>query len=320
MTTAPLSGQTSVAALYCFAPLEDLAAVRLPLLDVCREGGVRGTLLLAEEGVNGTIAGTEDALEKVVAHIRSWPGFADMDVKYSTASAMPFLRLKVRLKREIVTMGVADVDAAHDKGHYVDPAEWNALISDPDTVLIDTRNDYEVRIGTFRGAIDPETKSFREFPQWFDDHAERWREEGRKVAMFCTGGIRCEKATAYVRQQGFDNVFHLKGGILKYLETVEQDASLFDGECFVFDQRVSVKHGLAEGEAELCHGCRHPLYPEDLASEDYEAGVACPHCAAARSEADRVRYRERQRQMELAERSGQNHLGADAGAGRSVGP
>lgn len=236
----------SVVALYHFAPIADTAAVRGPLFAFCEARGIKGTLLLASEGINGTVAGSREALEELVAHIRSWDGFAAMEVKYSNAEAMPFGKLKVRLKREIVTMGVEGIDPRSDVGHYVDPADWNALISDPDTIVIDTRNDFEVQAGTFEGAINPETVSFRQFPAWFDAEAEKLRAEGKtpKFAMFCTGGIRCEKATAYVRAQGFDEVYHLKGGILKYLEQVPPEQSKWQGDCFVFDERELIGHGL----------------------------------------------------------------------------
>lgn len=236
----------SVVALYHFAPVENPDAARAPLFAFCEECGIKGTILVAREGINGTIAGERAALEQAVAHIRNWPGFAAMEVKYSHAEAMPFGKLKVRLKREIVTMGVDGIDPRSDVGHYVNPADWNALISDPETIVIDTRNDFEVQAGTFERAINPETVSFRQFPVWFNAEAEKLRTEGKtpKFAMFCTGGIRCEKATAYVRAQGFDEVYHLKGGILKYLEEIPTEQSLWHGDCFVFDERELIGHGL----------------------------------------------------------------------------
>ena len=236
----------SVVALYHFAPIADPAAIRTPLFAFCEERGIKGTLLVAREGINGTIAGERAALEQAVAYIHNWPGFAAMEVKYSRAEAMPFGKLKVRLKREIVTMGVDGIDPRSDVGHYVDPADWNALISDPETVIIDTRNDFEVQAGTFEGAINPETISFRQVPAWFDAEAEKLRAAGKvpKFAMFCTGGIRCEKATAYVRAQGFEEVYHLKGGILKYLEETPAEQSLWQGDCYVFDERELIGHGL----------------------------------------------------------------------------
>ncbi|AZN96181.1 rhodanese-related sulfurtransferase [Mesorhizobium sp. M9A.F.Ca.ET.002.03.1.2] len=297
-----------VAALYRFARLDDFEALRAPLAAFCSGRGIKGTLLLAREGINGTVAGSEAAVAALVDHLKSIDGLAGLEVKYSSAAQMPFHRMKVRLKREIVTMGVKDIDPMASAGTYVAPADWNALISDADTIVIDTRNAYEVSIGTFKGAVDPATTSFREFPAWVEQH--RADLVGRKVAMFCTGGIRCEKATAYVKSLGFEDVFHLKGGILKYLEEVPAEQSLWQGECFVFDERVSVSHGLVEGEAELCRACRHPLTGQDLKSPKYAAGVSCPHCFETRSDEDRARYAERQRQVELARAQGRGpHIG-----------
>ncbi|BCG93025.1 oxygen-dependent tRNA uridine(34) hydroxylase TrhO [Mesorhizobium sp. 131-2-1] len=298
-----------VAALYRFARLDGFEALRAPLAAFCCGRGIKGTLLLAREGINGTVAGSEAAIAALIDHLNSIEGLAGIEVKYSVAAEMPFHRMKVRLKREIVTMGVEDLDPASSAGTYVAPADWNALISDENTIVIDTRNAYEVSIGTFKGAVDPATASFREFPAWVERHRDEL--EGRKVAMFCTGGIRCEKATAYVKSLGFEDVFHLKGGILKYLEEVPAEQSLWQGECFVFDERVSVSHGLAEGEAELCRACRHPLTVEDRLSPHYAAGTSCPHCHEVRSDADRARYAERQRQVELAEARGKApHIGS----------
>jgi len=297
-----------VAALYRFARLDGFEALRAPLAAFCCGRGIKGTLLLAHEGINGTVAGSEAAIAELIDHLETIEGLAGLEVKYSSAEAMPFHRMKVRLKREIVTMGVEDIDPAGSAGTYVAPADWNTLIADPDTIVIDTRNAYEVSIGTFKGAVDPATASFREFPAWVEKHRDEF--DGRKVAMFCTGGIRCEKATAYVKSLGFEDVFHLKGGILKYLEEVPAEESLWQGECFVFDERVSVSHGLTEGDAELCRACRHPLTPEDRLSPNYAAGVSCPHCFAARSDEDRARYAERQRQVELAQAQGRGpHIG-----------
>ncbi|WP_287289319.1 rhodanese-related sulfurtransferase [Mesorhizobium sp.] len=297
-----------VAALYRFARLDDFEALRAPLAAFCCGRGIKGTLLLAHEGINGTVAGSEADIAALIDHLESIEGLAGLEVKYSSAAQMPFHRMKVRLKREIVTMGVGDLDPAASAGTYVAPADWNALISDVDTIVIDTRNAYEVSIGTFKGAVDPATTSFREFPAWVEQH--RAELVGRKVAMFCTGGIRCEKATAYVKSLGFEDVFHLKGGILKYLEEVPAEQSLWQGECFVFDERVSVSHGLVEGEAELCRACRHPLTGQDLLSSKYAAGISCPHCYDARSDEDRARYAERQRQVELAQAQGRApHIG-----------
>jgi len=302
----------SVAALYRFTRFEDCASLRAPLERLCREQGIRGTLLLAAEGINGTIAGPHDAIAKVLEHIRALPDCADLDVKLSSAAIMPFHRMKVRLKREIVTMGMPDIDPRASAGTYVQPEDWNALISDPDTIVIDTRNDYEVAVGTFDGAIDPKTPSFRDFPIWFRSERERLLGSGKapKVAMFCTGGIRCEKSTAFLKQEGVEEVYHLKGGILKYLETVPQEQSLWRGECFVFDQRVTIGHGLVEGTHALCHACRRPISAADCDSPLYEMGVSCPACHAERTEEQRVSYRERHRQETLATEQGRAHIGA----------
>ena len=297
-----------VAAFYGFAAVAEPARLRESLRALCADLGTRGTILVAPEGINGTVAGLGAAIDRLVAHLRALPGLGGMDVKFSHAAQMPFHRMKVRLKREIVTMGVDGLDPVAGAGRHIAPRDWNALIADPGTVVIDTRNDYEVALGSFRGATDPQTASFREFPGWADAHAEDLR--GRKVAMFCTGGIRCEKATAYMRSIGVEEVFHLKGGILKYLEEVPAGESLWEGECFVFDERVAVVHGLAEGEASLCRACRRPLTQEDRRSPLHAEGVACVHCHDRSSEADRARYAERHRQVELAERrGGAPHIG-----------
>lgn len=312
MSRSDAAQHMRVAALYRFARFDDCASLRAPLEDMCRDHGIRGTLLLAPEGINGTIAGTHAGIEAVLDAIRALPDCADVDVKYSTASSMPFHRMKVRLKREIVTMGVPAVDPRAIVGTYVEPADWNALISDPDTIVIDTRNEYEVTLGTFEGAVDPKTRTFSDFPEWFRSQRDRLMGEGKppRVAMFCTGGIRCEKATAFLKQEGLEEVFHLKGGILKYLETVPQENSLWHGECFVFDQRVAVAHGLEEGSHTLCYACRRPLTAEDRASPLHEAGVSCPACYSERTEDQRASYRERQRQEKLAAARGHTHVGA----------
>ena len=309
---APLT----VAALYRFARFEDCESIRAPLESVCRAQGVRGTLLIASEGINGTIAGSDDAIAVVLDHIRQLPDCAELDVKLSSASTMPFHRLKVRLKREIVTMGEPDIDPRASVGTYVEPQDWNALISDPDTIVIDTRNEYEVAIGTFEGAINPETLSFSDFPAWFRNFRDELVGDGRetKVAMFCTGGIRCEKSTAFLKQEGVENVYHLKGGILKYLEVVPEEASLWRGECFVFDQRVAIGHGLTQGSFELCHACRRPVSAEGRASPLFEAGVSCAACYSERTEEQRASYRERHRQETLAAAQGRLHVGATRSA------
>jgi UPF0176 protein len=298
-----------VAALYRFCRLDRFEALRAPLAAFCCGRGIKGTLLLASEGINGTVAGGEAAILELLAYLEDISEFLGLEVKLSTAPKMPFHRMKVRLKREIVTMGVAGIDPLENAGAYVEPSNWNALISDPETVVVDTRNDYEVSLGTFQRAVNPGTASFRDFPDWVEQH--RPELQGRKVAMFCTGGIRCEKATAYLRSLGIEDVFHLKGGILKYLEDVPAEASLWQGECFVFDERVSVAHGLEVGEAELCRACRHPLTAADRRSPHFREGVACERCFSTRSAGDRERYAERQRQVALAAARGEKrHIGA----------
>ena len=297
-----------VAALYKFARFPDPAALRTPLLDRCVENGVKGTLLLAREGINGTIAGPDAGIDAVLAHIRTLPDCADIVAKHSRAETMPFHRLKVRLKREIVTMGQPDIDPLAGTGHYVKSADWNALIDDPDTIVIDTRNAYEVKVGTFAGAIDPQTDSFGDFPAWVREH--RAELEGKRIAMFCTGGIRCEKSTAFLKAEGLTEVFHLEGGILKYLEDVPEAESRWHGECFVFDERVAVGHGLAPGTYELCRGCRMPVSPADRASAFYEEGVSCPACHATQDAAKRASAAERHRQQRLADARGERHVGA----------
>ncbi len=310
MTPETLS-PVCVAALYRFAPIADREAVRAHLLDLCGTE-VRGTLLVAHEGLNGTIAGPEAAVARVVDGVRALPGFDRLELKYSTAEAMPFHRMKVRLKAEIVTMGVTDIDPVEGVGAYVSPQDWNALIADPDTILIDTRNDYEVEVGVFEGAIQPNTRTFREFPDWFrtEGRALLDRPNPPKVAMYCTGGIRCEKATAFLKAEGVEQVFHLEGGILKYLETIPEPESLWRGDCFVFDERVAVGHGLKQGDHSLCRGCRMPVSPEARLSPLYVEGVCCDRCHAARTDEQREGYAERQKQMEIAARLGIEHVGA----------
>ena len=297
-----------VCALYHFTRFSDPASLKVPLLELCNVNSIKGSLLLAKEGINGTIAGSRLGIDAVLAHIRALPGCDDLEWKESYAEDPPFGRMKVKLKREIVTMGVPDVDPKARVGHYVEAKDWNDLISAPDVAIIDTRNDYEVAIGTFAGAVDPLTKSFREFPVWWDENKHRFH--NKRIAMFCTGGIRCEKSTNFLLSQGIEDVFHLKGGILKYLEEVPEEQSLWKGECFVFDGRVSVGHGLKPGENESCGACRRAVTPEDRAHPDYEKGVCCPACVNEYSAEDRARFRERQKQMDLAALRGETHLGA----------
>ncbi|HFQ14772.1 MAG TPA: rhodanese-related sulfurtransferase [Rhodobacteraceae bacterium] len=297
----------TIAALYHFTRFDDPAGLRQPLLDLALAKGVTGSLLLAGEGINGTIAGSRTAIDAMLGHIRALPGCDDLRWKESLAREAPFGRMKVRLKREIVTMGVPGTDPRARVGHYVTPPEWNALIAQDDVVVIDTRNEYEVAIGTFEGAIDPKTASFREFPDWWK--ANRHRFHNKRVAMFCTGGIRCEKSTNFLLSQGVEDVFHLQGGILQYLEDIPKEQSTWNGECFVFDGRVSVGHGLKEGPHILCHACRRPILPADRQRPEYEEGVSCHQCIDMYDDARRARFRERQRQIALARSRGEKHLG-----------
>ena len=311
----PALAEYRVAALYRFTRFEDPAAIQGPLAALCCRLGVKGTLLLAREGLNGTIAGEDAAIEAVLEHIRALPGCADLTPKTAWAERMPFHRMKVRLKKEIVTLGEPDLDPT-DAGTYVDPRDWNALIADPDVLVIDTRNDYEVAVGSFARAIDPKTTSFSEFPAWFRDYragleaARGPNAAPLKVAMYCTGGIRCEKSTAFLKAEGVEQVFHLKGGVLDYLEQVPEPESLWRGECFVFDERVAVGHGLSPGTHVLCRGCRMPVSAEAQTSPLYVEGVACPTCHDQRSEDQKARAAERHRQARRCEALGIEHVGA----------
>lgn len=298
-----------VAALYRFVTIADPQAVRDAMEAVLDHAGIRGTLLIASEGINGTIAGSVDGIAAALAAIRALPGCADLAPKFSAADTMPFHRLKVRVKREIVTMGVPGTDPTKIVGTYVAPADWNALIADPSTVVIDTRNAYEAKVGTFAGAVDPRTDSFRDFPDWFRANRDTLLAGKKQVAMFCTGGIRCEKSTAFLKSEGVDAVYHLDGGILKYLEQVPADQSAWQGECFVFDERVAVGHGLAQGTHDLCRGCRMPINADDRASPLFEEGVQCPACAGTRDAATRAAKAERHRQVKLAAERGEQHVG-----------
>ena len=300
----------TVCALYQFVRLDDFEAFRTPLRELMVKLEVKGTILLALEGLNGTISGSKASIDGVIQFLQDDGRFDNLEIKFSHSEATPFKRLKVKLKKEIVTLGVEHIDPLSSVGTYVTPQDWNALISDPDVVLIDTRNNYEYEIGSFKGAINPNTETFREFPTYTKDNLEQYR--GKKVAMFCTGGIRCEKSTAYLKAQGFDTVYHLQGGILKYLEEVDEDQSLWEGECFVFDDRVAVKHNLEQGQYDQCHACRYPITDEDKQHPHYEKGVSCPRCHGSRSETQVSRYRERERQVKLAKARGEEHIGDHA--------
>ena len=295
-----------IAAFYLFAGLQRLETVRDRLVAFGAEGDVKGTVLVAPAGANGTIAGPKEDVEAFLELLRSVDRLSELEAKWSTAEEDPFLRLKVRLKKEIVTLRVGDVDAANNTATHVPASEWNELISDPDTVVIDTRNDYEFSIGTFASAVNPETRRFGEFPAWIESQSDM---KDKKLAMFCTGGVRCEKGTAYLREQGFEEVYQLEGGILAYLETVEQEDSLWNGECYVFDRRVSVGHGLIPGNLEVCPNCNTVLGDDDRTLSGYQVGVHCESCHDTISEDRRSRFTERQHQIELASTRGQSHLG-----------
>lgn len=286
----------SVITFYKFVQLNDFAELRQPLAALCQAKGIKGTILLAQEGINATLSGTEENLETVLTHLKQDPRLVDLTHKTSWAEEQPFERMKVKLKKEIVTLG-QPVSPTQKVGTYVEPQDWNQVISDPDVTVVDTRNHYEVDIGTFRGATDPETNSFREFPDYTAEQLDLAKH--KKVAMFCTGGIRCEKASSYLLEQGFEQVYHLKGGILKYLEEVPANESLWEGECFVFDERVTVQHGLAPGSYAMCHGCGHPVSAHDTQSPYYEPGIACPHCYNKLTENQRIRFAERAKQRQL---------------------
>jgi UPF0176 protein len=303
--------QLVVAALYQFVELPDYRTIRAPLLDTCISHGLRGTLLLAEEGINGTIAGTREGIDAVKQWLDADGRFDRLEYKESLmdAEGVPFYRMKVKLKKEIVTLGVPGISPKMKVGHYVMPEDWNALITDPGTITIDTRNDYECEVGTFKGAINPETKTFREFPEWVADNLDP--KKHKKVAMFCTGGIRCEKSTSYLLEQGFEEVYHLKGGVLNYFEQVPHTESTWEGECFVFDNRVTVNHQLEPGEFDQCHACRRPITKDDKTRPEFVMGVQCHHCVDEYSDTQRERFRMRQQQIELAESRGERHVGMD---------
>lgn len=304
-----MSSPIVIVALYRFVQLDNFESLRLPLLQQMLDNRVRGTLLLAAEGINGTVAGSRQGVENLLRYLRQDSRLRNFDCQFSYDQELPFYRSRVKLKREIVTMGVDGISPA-SAGTYVSPADWNQLISDPEVTLIDTRNDYESSIGSFENAIMPNTKSFRDFPDYASKNLDP--DKHRKIAMFCTGGIRCEKSTAYLRERGFDEVYHLEGGILNYLAQVPESESMWHGECFVFDNRVSVNHALEKGSYDQCHACRLPVTEADKASDKYQAGVSCPACFDNRSEVERQRFREREKQVRLAQDRGERHLGADA--------
>ncbi len=299
-----------ICALYKFVSLKNYSSLRKPLLDVMTTHDIRGTLLLAHEGINGTVAGSRESVNTLLDWLKSDPRLADIDHKESLTDTLPFNRTKVKLKKEIVTMGIENIDPNRVVGTYVDPKDWNQLISDPEVVLIDTRNDYEYQVGTFKNAINPNTVSFREFPEFAKQQLSP--DKHKKIAMFCTGGIRCEKSTAFLKEQGFDEVYHLKGGILKYLEQVPPQETLWEGECFVFDERVTVNLQLEKGQYDQCNACRMPITEADKASDKYEQGCSCPHCYDKVAPERKIRFMEREKQMALARERGEAHIGSDA--------
>ena len=306
---------TQVVALYRFVRLDDYDSMREPLLNFCLDRHIRGTLLLAHEGINGTVAGGDSAIDELLNYLRADDRLADLDCKFSSHEERPFLRMKVKLKREIVTMGQENIDPNVCVGRYASPQEWNALIDDPDVLVIDTRNEYEVEIGTFAGAVNPHTNSFREFPDWVEQNLDP--KKHKKVAMFCTGGIRCEKSTSLLVSRGFEDVWHLKGGILNYLEQTPEEDTRWEGECFVFDSRVAVNHQLEKGSYDQCFACRFPIDDDQKQSPHYLPGVSCPRCVNAHTEQQKGRFAERQRQIGLAKRRGESHIGAAAPARQS---
>ena len=305
-----MPAQYVTCALYKFVALPNYGSIRHPLLKIMTDNQVFGTLLLAAEGINGTISGTRIGIDSVLDWLAQQPGLENIDTKESYSDNIPFYRTKVKLKKEIVTMGVEGIDPNQVVGTYVKPADWNALISDPDVLVVDTRNDYEVEIGTFKDAINPKTKSFREFPAWATENIGA--DKNKKIAMFCTGGIRCEKSTAFMKEQGFDEVYHLEGGILKYLEEIPKDQTLWQGECFVFDNRVAVDHDLKRGSYDQCHACRMPITEEEKNLDSYQEGLSCHHCFGTLSEEQKQRFAQRQKQMQLAKARGEEHIGSAA--------
>lgn len=299
-----------VCALYKFVALDNYKEMRQPLTNVLEQNDIKGTLLLAHEGINGTVSGSRAAIDNLLAYLNDDPRLNPISFKESLDEEQPFYRTKVKLKKEIVTMGVEGIDPRQTVGTYVQPQDWNTLISDPEVLLIDTRNDYEIEIGTFKNAVNPKTDTFREFPDYVKQELDPAK--NKKVAMFCTGGIRCEKSTAYLKEQGFEEVYHLEGGILKYLEDVPQENSMWEGDCFVFDNRVAVNHDLEKSHYQQCYACRLPITEEDKQSEQYEAGVSCPKCYGQHSEEQIARFREREKQVNLAKARNEEHVGTEA--------
>ena len=305
----------TVAAFYQFASLNNILSLQTELKKLCQRNKIFGTILLASEGINGTVAGKQSSINCLFKWLGEQPSFSEIQVKYSNSDSQAFNRLKVRIKKEIVTMGKTDINPNNVVGTYIKPENWNDFINDPETLIIDTRNDYEIAIGTFKNSTNPQTQSFREFPDWVKTELDTLPDNKRpkQIAMFCTGGIRCEKASSYLVQKGYENIFHLEGGILKYLETISEKDSTWLGDCFVFDQRVSVEHGLVPGKYKMCHACRLPLAPEELKSKNYQPGISCPKCFGSHTQEQQKRFKERQHQVELAKQRGATHIGTTPG-------
>ncbi len=300
------------AALYGFNTINDPEKRKHSLLRFCKDNKILGTFLIAHEGINGTISGLPENIDRVVNFIKSWDEIIDLEVKYSISTQNGFYRMKVKVKKEIVTMGLPFINPANNKGKYVEADKWNEFISQEDVIIIDTRNFYETSIGKFKGSIDPNTKTFRDFPKWVDEFANNTVNKGKKIAMYCTGGIRCEKATSFMIEKGFDEVYHLKGGILKYLETVPENDSDWEGDCFVFDQRISVKHNLKQGDYKQCYGCKMPLSEKDYSDKNYIKGISCPYCYDKLTDDQKIRFAQRQKQIELSEIRGEGHIGENS--------
>ena len=299
-----------IAALYKFFSISKPELLQNKIRDRFKQLKIKGTILVGHEGINGTISGVDLAIDAAIDFLKKINGCSKLDVKYSESYEDPFIRLKIKLKQEIVTIGDTSIDPNKIVGNYVSPDEWNLLIQDEDTIVIDTRNNYEYSIGTFKNAINPNTQKFREFPDWVEkNNFSDEDKKSKRVAMFCTGGIRCEKASSFMKDYGFAEVYHLKGGILKYLEDMPQENSLWEGECFVFDDRVSVNHNLQPGSYDMCHGCRMPITDQDKDSSKYIKGVACPNCFDKTTEEQKARYMSRQKQVDLAKSRNQKHIG-----------
>ena len=305
----PEKNEILVAALYKFVEISDLLSLQDNLYNICEENNIMGTILIADEGINGTISGKQNEIKETISSLTNDDRFSNIEIKYSSTDKQPFHRMKVRLKKEIVTIGLPEINPNKKVGKYVKPEDWNKLISDPNVVVIDTRNKYETKIGSFQNALDPETSSFREFPDWVKKFKNSEDNTNKKIAMFCTGGIRCEKASSLMKEEGFEDVYHLQGGILKYLETIDKENSLWNGECFVFDQRVCLTDELEVGSYKMCFACRMPITEEEMQNEKYIEGISCIYCYDKTTEEKKERFGSRQKQILLAKERGEKHLG-----------